>query len=98
MRTSRSSFPAAKGSKASPPTIREGDSGPLVRVAQTVLNNKGFNCGPVDARFGPKTKLAVIAFQRARRLSPDGVIGPNTWAALSRPNQPPTARDSTTGA
>lgn len=35
-----------------------------------------------DYRFGPRTKAAVVDFQRRRRLSPDGVCGPITWAAL----------------
>ncbi len=82
MKTLNSSRPIAKARKASPPTIREGDEGPLVRVLQTVLNNKGFNCGTVDAKFGPKTKQAVIAFQRSKDLVADGVVGPKTWAAL----------------
>ena len=35
-----------------------------------------------DGRFGSGTKRAVQAFQRSRRLSPDGIVGPNTWTAL----------------
>jgi hypothetical protein len=61
-----------------------------VRVLQTVLNNKGFNCGTVDAKFGPKTKQAVIAFQRSKDLVADGVVGPKTWAALGSTQPQPT--------
>ncbi|WNG60001.1 hypothetical protein F0U59_38750 [Archangium gephyra] len=67
---------------SSPPTQREGNKGPLVRVLQAVLKNKGFYLGTVDADFGPKTKKAVVAFQSSLRLTPDGVVGPKTWAAL----------------
>ena len=65
-----------------PPTQREGDSGPLVRVIQAALNNNGFNVGAADGDFGPKTKQAVMNFQRSRGLGADGIVGPMTWAAL----------------
>jgi peptidoglycan hydrolase-like protein with peptidoglycan-binding domain len=38
----------------------------------------------VDGVFGEKTKTAVISFQRAEGLSPDGAAGPKTWKALTR--------------
>lgn len=36
----------------------------------------------VDGIFGPKTKAAVINFQRAKGLAVDGIVGPKTWAKL----------------
>ena len=33
--------------------------------------------------FGPNTRNATIAFQRRFGLSPDGIIGCNTWKALT---------------
>jgi peptidoglycan hydrolase-like protein with peptidoglycan-binding domain len=35
-----------------------------------------------DGIMGPKTKLVVMAFQRARSLTIDGIVGPKTRAAL----------------
>lgn len=35
-----------------------------------------------DGSFGEKTEAAVEAFQNARGLVPDGIVGGNTWAAL----------------
>ncbi|MEU5092894.1 peptidoglycan-binding domain-containing protein [Streptomyces sp. NPDC021356] len=36
----------------------------------------------VDARFGTGTRNAVFTFQKPQRLTPDGVVGPNTWMNL----------------
>lgn len=38
----------------------------------------------VDGRFGPTTRAAVEAFQQAHGLLVDGIVGPDTWAALLR--------------
>jgi LysM repeat protein/L,D-peptidoglycan transpeptidase YkuD (ErfK/YbiS/YcfS/YnhG family) len=53
-----------------------------VRCLQLTLNGLGFNSGPVDGRFGGVTLRAVTAFQRAKGLYVDGVVGPQTGGAL----------------
>ncbi len=35
-----------------------------------------------DGVFGANTRQSVISFQQSKNLSPDGVIGENTWNAL----------------
>jgi Putative peptidoglycan binding domain len=57
-------------------TIRSGDRGSDVAELQTKLGL------PADGRFGAATEAAVEAFQANRNLTPDGVVGPKTWAAL----------------
>ena len=66
------------------PLLRRGDAGECVRAAQLLLIGRGFRCGPwgADGEFGPATYGAVFRFQRARLLAADGVIGPESWAAL----------------
>jgi hypothetical protein len=64
------------------PVLKKGSKGELVRELQTRLNSLGFNCGTVDGDFGPKTDSAVRAFQKAAKIGVDGIVGPQTWAAL----------------
>ena len=63
------------------PLFRNGDEGPEVYAIQWLLRAHGYNLG-VDGQFGPETRSRVIAFQGAEGLAADGVVGPDTWAAL----------------
>lgn len=63
-------------------TLKRGSSGVCVKTAQRLLAARGFNPGPQDGQFGAKTDAAVRCFQNAAGLSADGVVGPQTWAAL----------------
>lgn len=64
-------------------TIQQsGSSGPQVKAVQQLLNDQGYPAGATDGSFGPTTKSAVQAFQRARSLGADGAVGPKTWTAL----------------
>lgn len=69
-------------SAASMPTLRRGSSGSAVSDLQRRLSAAGFNSGAIDGAFGSLTDAAVRAFQGARRLGVDGIVGPNTWSAL----------------
>jgi peptidoglycan hydrolase-like protein with peptidoglycan-binding domain len=55
----------------------------LVRAVQRRLVRAGDAPNGVDGVFGPRTRQAVIAFQAAHGLQQDGVVGPQTWAALA---------------
>jgi peptidoglycan hydrolase-like protein with peptidoglycan-binding domain len=64
-------------------TISEGSTGVGVSICQARLNVWGASPElTVDGDFGPHTQAAVEAFQRARGLTADGVVGARTWAAL----------------
>ena len=57
-----------------------------VRALQRRLLQAGYAPGPIDGRYGPRTEQAVIRFQAAHGLQVDGIAGPLTFAALSRPS------------
>lgn len=62
-------------------TVRFGDNGAWVLLAQNLLTVRGYPC-TLDSQFGVNMLAQVKAFQKARGLSVDGVIGWNTWNAL----------------
>ena len=64
-----------------PRTLRLGDTGEEVKTLQMKLNKIGANL-LVDGQFGSRTDQAVRTFQTAKNITPDGVVGPETWAAL----------------
>jgi len=53
-----------------------------VRSLQKRLNDLGFSAGAADGVFGRGTDRAVRAFQRARGLVVDGLVGARTWESL----------------
>ena len=52
------------------------------KTVQTRLKNWGYYTGAVDGIYGPKTRAAVIAFQKKNGLVADGIVGPKTAAAI----------------
>jgi peptidoglycan hydrolase-like protein with peptidoglycan-binding domain len=57
-------------------------SGPDVRAVQEILEALGFYRGDIDGIYGPGTADAVRRFQAAHGLTPDGIVGPNTYDKL----------------
>jgi soluble lytic murein transglycosylase-like protein len=55
---------------------------------QIGLRAHGYSPGPVDGVRGPHTRRALVAFQRAKGLAPDGRLGPATRRALGRRGSP----------
>ncbi|GGM94619.1 GH25 family lysozyme [Streptomyces fuscichromogenes] len=78
---------AVCGHTSAQPTLRQGSTGDAAVEAQCELNlaTKPSRYTPIaaDGSFGPATATRVEEFQRCAGLSVDGVIGPQTWAALN---------------
>ncbi|MBN2362135.1 MAG: SafA/ExsA family spore coat assembly protein, partial [Deltaproteobacteria bacterium] len=72
--------------KSAQPMLRYGSRGQAVSNLQSRLKELGFNPGPIDGIFGPKTEAAVRAFQRNQGITVDGIVGPQTWGKLNNPN------------
>ena len=81
--------------------ISEGHSGKMVLDLQKYLNTvaEKYPSIPkliIDGVFGPKTKMAVLEFQKLFSLKPDGIVGQITWETLyniSIGKKPPTVFD-----
>ncbi len=61
--------------------LRYGDSGPAVAMLQRRLRAIGFRIA-VDGLFGPRTRRALIRFQKRNHLWPDGLFGPRSKRLL----------------
>ncbi len=68
--------------------LHPGDRGPDVEQLQQRLLALGAPIGSADDIYGDHTLHAVLAFQRSEGLTPDGVVGTATWAALDAPAKP----------
>ena len=63
-------------------SLKKGMSGGGVSALQQRLKTLGYYTGSVDGDFGEGTEMAVIAFQVANNLTPDGIAGKSTLNAI----------------
>lgn len=88
--------PSASAADFGSRTLSRGASGDDVREVQIRAAGWYDNCAGVpcdshfglDANFGAMTDRTVRNFQKAYNLTVDGVVGPNTFAALERLEDP----------
>lgn len=75
---------AKKTATITVPYLEYGDEGNTVRAVQGALIALGYKCGSAgaDGDFGNGTKSAVIAFQKAKGLAADGIVGKDTWGKI----------------
>jgi peptidoglycan hydrolase-like protein with peptidoglycan-binding domain len=64
--------------------IKKGSTGEDVQNTQTALNKVGGAKLQEDGQFGDQTDAAVRAYQKAKGLTVDGIVGPKTSASLRR--------------
>ena len=62
--------------------IRSGSKGERVKALQNALITLGYLSGNADGVYGSKTKNAVKAFQRSKKLTADGVAGKKTLSSI----------------
>jgi hypothetical protein len=85
----------APSQRSAPPTsnpsglLFQDDTGPQVSQLQQRLNQLGFKDAQgralaVDGDFGPNTLHAVRGLQRAAGVTVDGIVGPETYGAMSK--------------
>ena len=92
----KSKLKSAASSKASTATGKHPPALAWIRRLQHDLTTLHFYTGPATGIETATTKTAVIRFQRAAHLKPDGLWGPKSQAALDKmlhrkPSKPPPA-------
>lgn len=69
-------LPAATTANDTGPALRQGMTGPAVTELQELLGATGFDPGPADGIFGPRTAAAVAAAQDRFGLPADQAVSP----------------------
>jgi len=64
------------------PTLKQGDTGEVVKELQRLLSKYYCYSGPVNGVLNLETVGGVILFQHRVFLPEDGVVGYKTWQAL----------------
>ncbi len=83
----------AKALKAAAITSGQPEADPAtVRTVQHLLVDAGYTPGPADGIYGPKTRTAIIAYQRKMELPPDGLITGELVTSLQESGKATVAR------
>jgi peptidoglycan hydrolase-like protein with peptidoglycan-binding domain len=75
-----------------------GQESQTIKAFQTTLSELGWYTGPIDGAYGPVTAQAVAGLQGQLGVTPDGILGPETFAAFEsqcQPNPSPCMRPAT---
>ena len=75
--------------------IGYGSQGSDVTELQKLLNSQGYNLN-ADGIYGTKTQSAVKDYQQKNGLAVDGIVGNNTWGALTKSATPAATTPATT--
>ena len=65
-----------------PPMLSSGPFTELVKQVQEKLHAHGFDAGPINGDFGPKTQAALAQFQLSRVLPASGALDERTLSEL----------------
>lgn len=75
--------------------LQKGSKGNDVLELQKLLNKNGYNLAE-DGSFGSKTLAAVEDYQKRSGLKVDGIVGTNTWGALTSASNKSTSGNTST--
>ena len=64
--------------------LAKGEIGSDVLILQVMLMKLGLYSDVVDGKFGTSTFSAVYQFQTHEKLTPDGIVGIQTWSLLQK--------------
>lgn len=70
----RQTYTQFKGEITETSGLKRGDKGSEVADMQKMLKAAGFDPGPLDGKFGPRTEAALKAYQRATGATQDGTL------------------------
>lgn len=76
-------------------TVKSGNTGTLVGIAQYALKDEGYKL-TVTKKFDAATVAAAKAFQKAKGITVDGIIGTGTWSRLLKTTSALTSPPTTT--
>ena len=77
------------------PDLAQGNTGKNVSALQSLLNYRNGNTAlTVDGSFGPAVHSAVVAYQRSKGLTANGIAGANTLSSLRATVQNGTANNA----
>lgn len=77
------SYPVQTTTFSIKPTIRLGSTGQYVTELQTQLKQILYYSGAITGNFDTTTEKAVKEFQSNNKLTADGIVGRDTWSALT---------------
>jgi peptidoglycan hydrolase-like protein with peptidoglycan-binding domain len=78
--------------------LKLGSKDERVLKLQQALSKLGYDIGDADGAFGAKTRKAVMQFQREKKLTPDGLVGPDTYNVILGVEPAAVAADPTPAA
>lgn len=70
------------GTEPTGDVLQFGHAGPEIRAVQAALSQQALYSGAIDGIYGVETRTAIVAFQEMNGLEGDGIVGPDTIAAL----------------
>ena len=71
--------PGDSGEKFWLPDLQVGDKGDEVRLLQTALRIRSYDCGAADGIFGPKTQAALNKFREDQGMECSGIADRKVW-------------------